>query len=205
MAKAKNKKREQDQKTLAGYEILLAVTGGVACYKVVDLASKLVQSGAGVNVAMSESAVQFVAPLSFQSISRRQVFTSMWQSVETYDPKHVSLTRQADLAIVAPATANILGKMAGGIANDLISTMLLATTGSCEVLVAPAMNTHMWQAPAVQANVERLKGWGVHFIGPAEGYLACGDEGPGRMAEPAKILSAVQKLLLRNPPKNPRA
>ena len=189
-------------KQLDGYEILLCVSGGIACYKAADLASKLVQSGAGVTVAMTAAAAEFVKPPTFQALTRRAVFTSMWQSTETYDSGHISLTEKADLAILAPATANSIAKLANGLADNLVSTMLLATAGSCDVLVAPAMNSRMFAHPAVQANLERLRTMpGVHLIGPAEGRLACGTTGPGRMCEPAEILSRATELLRRKPAK----
>ena len=189
---------------LAGYEVLLCATGGIACYKSADLTSKLVQAGAGVNVAMTEAATHFVGPLTFQALSQRQVFASLWQGSQEHSPEHLSLTEAADLMIIAPATANIIGKMASGIADDLVSTLALSAGGACPILVAPAMNSRMWSAPAVRANVERLQQWPVHIVGPGEGRLACGSAGPGRMAEPAEILAAAGDLLRRNPPKNPR-
>jgi len=190
------------EKSLDGYEVLLCVSGGIACYKAADLASKLVQSGAGVTVAMTPAAAEFVAPLTFQSLTRRAVFTSMWQSTENHDSGHISLTERADLTLLAPATANSIAKLAHGLADNLVSTMLLATASSCDVLVAPAMNSRMFAHPAVQANLERLRTMkGVHLIGPAEGRLACGTTGPGRMSEPADILTRATELLLRNPPK----
>ena len=191
----------ENARPLAGYEVLLCVTGGIACYKAADLASKLVQAGAGVNVTMTQSAMEFVKPLTFQSLVNRQIYTSMWQSTENYMSGHISLTELADLVIVAPATANMLAKMAHGMADDLVSTMLLATTGTCPVLVAPAMNTRMWQAPAVQANLEQLGKWGVHLVGPGEGRLACGTFGAGRMTEPAEILEKATHLMLAKPAK----
>jgi len=194
--------KNSEGKALAGYEVLLCVTGGIACYKAADLASKLTQAGAGVTVAMTEAATQFVAPLTFQSLTCRQVFTSLWQATETCDPQHISLTESADLMIVAPATADILAKIACGIADDLVSTLALSACGACEILVAPAMNSRMWLAAATQENVKTLKKRGVHFIGPAKGRLACGTTGPGRMAEPDDILAAATKLLLRKPPKS---
>ncbi|MCL2701122.1 MAG: hypothetical protein FWE88_05455 [Phycisphaerae bacterium] len=189
-------------KSLDGYEVLLCVSGGIACYKAADLASKLVQAGAGVTVAMTPAAVEFVQPLTFGSLTRRAVFTSMWQSTENHDSGHISLTERADLTILAPATANTIAKLAHGLADNLVSTMLLATAGSCDVLVAPAMNSRMFAHPAVQTNIETLASMpGVHLIGPAEGRLACGTTGPGRMCEPADILARATELLLRHAPK----
>jgi phosphopantothenoylcysteine decarboxylase/phosphopantothenate--cysteine ligase len=191
----------QGAKPLERYEVLLCVTGGIACYKAADLCSKLVQAGAGVNVALTDAAMQFVGAITFQSLTNRRPYTSMWQSIEYYSAQHVSLTELADLMILAPATANMLAKMANGVADDLVSTMMLSVTGECPILVAPAMNTRMWNAPAVRQNVEKLTGWGVRFVGPGEGRLACGTVGPGRMAEPAEIMAAAQALLLASPPK----
>ena len=190
-----------DDRPIAGYEVLLCVTGGIACYKSADLTSKLVQSGAGVTVAMTDAAERFVSPLTFQTLSGRQAHTSLWQSAADYSAQHISLTEAADLAIVAPATADVLAKMAGGIADDLISTLALSAHGACPILVAPAMNVRMWSAPATQANMARLEGWSVHVVGPAEGRLACGTVGLGRMAEPGEVLAAAKALLLQNPPK----
>jgi phosphopantothenoylcysteine decarboxylase/phosphopantothenate--cysteine ligase len=188
--------------SLNGYEVLVCVTGGVAAYKVADLSSKLVQAGAGVSVAMTESATRFVGEMTFQALSDRRVYTSMWESGHSYDPQHLSLTEHADLMIVAPATANIMAKMAGGIADDLVSALALSAHGSCPILIAPAMNTRMWQAPATQENLAKLKGWGLHVIGPGEGFLACRTVGVGRMAEPMEILESAARLLLANPPKS---
>jgi len=176
-------------------EVLLCVTGGIAAYKSADLASKLVQAGAGVTVAMSESACRFVQPLTFQALTRRPVYTSLWAGRDNGEIEHISLTERADLMVVAPATADILAKFAAGIADDLISTMGLSAAGACPILVAPAMNHRMWNAPATQANVQTLRDRGVAFVGPAEGNLACGDEGTGRMAEPADILQRILEIL----------
>jgi phosphopantothenoylcysteine decarboxylase/phosphopantothenate--cysteine ligase len=195
-----------DAKTpaLDGYEVLVCLTGGIACYKVADLVSKLVQAGAGVTVAMTDAAQRFIAPLTFQTLSGRPVYTSLWQATEEYEAGHLSPTARADLMIVAPATANILAKMAGGLADELVVALALSATGECPILVAPAMNTRMWEAPATQANLKRLVEWGVHAVGPNEGLLACRTTGKGRMAEPAEILAAAATLLLKKPPKRVR-
>ena len=195
---------ETADRPLEAYEVLLCVTGGIACYKSADLTSKLVQAGAGVSVAMTESATRFVAPLTFQTLSARPVYTSLWQSSEDYRSQHLSLTEAADLMIVAPATADVIAKMACGIAGDLVTALALSASGACPVLLAPAMNTRMWNAPVTQANVAKLREWGVHVIGPAEGFLACRTVGKGRMAEPAEILDAAKAILLSAPPKSAR-
>ena len=184
---------------LAGREVLLCVTGGIACYKAADLASKLVQAGAGVHTAMTAAAERFVAPLTFQALTRRKVYTSLWTEPEDDCSQHLSLTEAADLTIVAPATANILAKMAGGIADDLVSTLALSANGACPILVAPAMNSRMWNAPATQRNIGQLVEWGVRVVGPGEGNLACGTAGPGRMAEPEEILAAAVEILNETP------
>jgi phosphopantothenoylcysteine decarboxylase/phosphopantothenate--cysteine ligase len=191
---------ESQDRPLAGYETLLCVTGGIACYKSADLASRLVQAGAGVSVAMTEAATRFVAPLTFQTLTGRQVFSGLWTATEDYRCGHLALNERADLMIVAPATANIIAKMACGIADDLVSTLALSA-GDCPVLIAPAMNTRMLNAQATQANIATLAGRGVHRVGPAEGRLACGDTGPGRMAEPDQILAAAIEILKQDPPK----
>jgi phosphopantothenoylcysteine decarboxylase/phosphopantothenate--cysteine ligase len=182
---------------LAGRDILLCVTGGIAAYKAADLASKLHQAGAGVSVAMTDAACRFVAPLTFQALTGRQVFTTLWQSAEDYRSQHLSLTDRAELVIVAPATADAIAKIAAGIADDLVSTLALSSWQAAPLLMAPAMNTRMWNAPPTQRNVRTLSEWGVRFVGPDEGRLACQTVGPGRMSEPADILAAATDLLTR--------
>jgi len=184
-----------EDKPLAGRDVLLCVTGGIACYKAADLAGRLVQTGAGVRVAMTAAAERFVTPLTFQALSGGQVFTSLWDAAKDFDAQHISLTASADLMIVAPATANIIAKMAAGIADDLVSTLALSAHGACPILIAPAMNERMWNAPPTRRNMEQLKAWSVAVVGPASGRLACGDVGIGRMAEPEDILHAAAKIL----------
>ena len=186
---------------LDGYEVLLCVTGCIAAYKSADLASRLVRAGAGVAVAMTRAARRFVAPLTFQTLCGRAVFTSLWRAAGDHQPQHIALTERADLMIVAPATANMLAKMAHGLADDLVSALALSAAGACAILVAPAMNVRMWNAPQTRANLAALTQWGVHVVGPGEGHLACGTVGVGRMAEPEEILYAAADLLLENPPK----
>jgi phosphopantothenoylcysteine decarboxylase/phosphopantothenate--cysteine ligase len=188
---------------LAGREVLLCVTGGIAAYKSADLASKLVQAGAGVTVAMTDAAQRFVAPLTFRALTGRRVCTSMWQPDEAQASPHLALTERADLLIVAPATANILAKLAAGIADEIVSALGLSACGACPILLAPAMNTRMWQAPATQANLERLRQRGAHVVGPGEGFLACGTVGFGRMAEPREILDVAVGLLSGQAPDGP--
>jgi phosphopantothenoylcysteine decarboxylase / phosphopantothenate---cysteine ligase len=172
-----------------GKKILLCVTGGIAVYKAAALTSKLVQSGAEVKVIMSESAKEFVAPLTFQALSRQDVYWDTFEEKESSKIAHIDLADWADLILVAPATANIIGKLANGIADDMISTTLLATKSP--VWVAPAMNVHMYDHPAVQRNIMTLFEDGCRFIEPGEGYLACGYVGKGRLEEPEKIVEII--------------
>jgi len=188
---------ESSEKPLAGREILLCVTGGIAAYKSADLASRLVRAGAAVNVAMTEAAGRFVAPLTFQALVGRRAYTSLWQQEADYSASHISLTELADLMIVAPATANIIAKLACGLADDLVSALALSACQACPILMAPAMNSRMWSAPATKQNVAVLRERGVSIVGPGEGYLACGTVGPGRMAEPEEILHAATDILSR--------
>ncbi|NLE59816.1 MAG: hypothetical protein GX616_15770 [Planctomycetes bacterium] len=186
-------------KDLAGYEVLVGIGGGIAAYKVCQVVSRLVQRGCGVTVAMTDAGTRFVTPLTFQSLTHRQVFTSMWQTEGYYDPQHLALTERADLFLIAPATANLIGKFACGIADDLVSTLMVGR--DCPALLAPAMNTRMWENPVVQRNVRILLDLGYAFVEPAEGYLACGAVGAGRMAEPEAIVDRVVGLLRGNRPR----
>ncbi len=177
--------------------ILLGVSGGVAAYKAVDLASKLTAAGAKVRTVMTEAACRLVGPKSFEAVTGSAVYTSMWSDPDEFKISHIDLVDWADLIVVAPATANILGKTANGICDDLLSTILCACwplVQSGMTLLAPAMNTNMWANPAVQSNVATMKERGFQFIGPAEGRLACGAEGPGRMSEPQDILAAIEVM-----------
>lgn len=184
-----------DATVLNGREILLCLTGGIACYKSADLTSRLVQDGAGVTVCLTEAAQRFVAPLTFGALSRRRVYTSLWAPAEDYTAGHISLTEAADVMVVAPATADALAKFAHGLADDLVSTLALSACGECPLIVAPAMNTRMWNAPPTQANVATLVERGVRVVGPGEGRLACGTVGAGRMIEPDAIRAAVCGVL----------
>ncbi|MCC7491505.1 MAG: bifunctional phosphopantothenoylcysteine decarboxylase/phosphopantothenate--cysteine ligase CoaBC [Fimbriimonadaceae bacterium] len=172
--------------------IVLGVTGGIAAYKAADLTSKLAQAGAKVRCVLTAQATEFVGPTTFQALSGNPVYTATVAPPETYGMGHLALAR-ADLLIVAPATANLLAKAAHGLADDLLSTTLTAVT--CPVLLAPAMNAAMWANTLVQRNVATLRAAGYHFVGPATGWLACREEGAGRMAEPAAILDAAEVLL----------
>ncbi|MBX3395042.1 MAG: phosphopantothenoylcysteine decarboxylase [Phycisphaerae bacterium] len=185
---------------LSGYEVVVAVCGGIAAYKTAMLVSRLVQRGAGVSVAMTTAATKFITPLTFQSLTARQVFTSPWEAQNYHDPQHLRLTEAADLFIIAPATANMIGKIACGIADDLISTMVMST--DCPVLLAPAMNTRMWENPIVKRNLQALRDLGYHEAPPGEGWLACRTIGAGRMSEPGVILECAARLLTAKPPRS---
>lgn len=177
--------------TLAGKEILLGVTGGVAAYKSAELVRLLKRQGAQVTVVMTDAATRLVTPATFAALSGRMVHTGLFD-VPGGEMSHIGLTARADAFIVAPATADMIGKMAAGIADNLLSTMLLAA--KCPVLVAPAMNCRMYGNPAVRRNIRTLSEGGVSFIGPEKGPMACNEEGWGRMSEPATIVEAVSGL-----------
>ncbi|MFS0574278.1 bifunctional phosphopantothenoylcysteine decarboxylase/phosphopantothenate--cysteine ligase CoaBC [Sporosarcina sp. 179-K 3D1 HS] len=178
-------------------KILLCVTGGIAVYKAVALVSKLAQAGADVRVIMTDSAMEFVTPLSFQAMSRNDVYTNTFDEKDSRVIAHIDLADWADLVIVAPATANVIGKLANGIADDMVTTTLLATTA--EVWIAPAMNVHMYENKAVVRNIARLHEDGYRFIEPSEGFLACGYVGKGRLEEPEKIVALVQDRFQQQP------
>jgi phosphopantothenoylcysteine synthetase/decarboxylase len=178
---------------LSGVNVLLGVSGGIAAYKAADLASKLTGAGAVVNVVMTKHACELVTPKTFEAVTGRPVHTSLWDAPEEFRIGHISLADQADIVVVAPATANILAKMATGLADDLLSTTLCAAWAR-PTIVAPAMNSNMWSNPAIEANVTFLRKRGVTVVGPEAGRLACGTEGMGRMSEPAAILKAVGEM-----------
>lgn len=173
--------------------IVLGVSGGIAAYKAADLASKLVGAGAEVRCVLTGNAARFVTPLTFESLTGRPAPTDTFDRSGGELYNHLALADWGELLVVAPATANVLGKAAAGLGDDLLSTTLLSFPGP--VLFAPAMNCHMWAHPAVVENVEKLRRRGASFVGPGEGRLACGEVGPGRMAEVAEILAAIEKLL----------
>src|SRR5690625_953136 len=182
---------------LKNKKVLLAVTGGIAVYKACDLTSKLTQAGAEVRVIMTESACEFVSPLTFQALSRNDVY---FDTFDEKDPKkiaHIDLADWAEIAIIAPATANIISKIANGIADDMLSTTLIATRAT--VYIAPAMNVHMYAHPSVVENMKLLEQWGYHFIEPGAGYLACGYVGKGRLEEPESIIKTVVQHQSQSP------
>lgn len=174
-------------------EILLGVSGGIAAYKAADLCSRLVQSGAGVSVIMTPSALKFIGRTTFAALTNRPVHVHRFRPSEHPIGEHIGLARRADILVVAPATAATLARFALGLADDLLSTSYLAFTGP--VLLAPAMNCEMWAKPAVQRNVQQLRDDGVHIAEPGTGWLSCGTLGAGRMAEPAEIQSRITAIL----------
>lgn len=173
--------------------ILLVVGGGIAAYKSLDLVRRLKERGASVRVILTKGGAEFVTPLSFSVLSGDKTFTDLFDLKDEAEIGHIRLSREADLVVVAPATADLLAKMATGVASDLASTVLLATDK--RVLVAPAMNVRMWQHPATRRNVATLRADGIEFVGPDEGEMACGEFGPGRMAEPLAIVDAIEHAL----------
>ena len=180
---------------LNGKKIVLGVTGGIAVYKAVDLVSRLRKQGAEVRVIMTEHAQQFVTPLTFKEISGNKVAVSMWEANQEFNVEHIALANWADAFVVAPATANILAKMANGIADDLLSTTLLAA--QAPIIVCPAMNTGMYQNPITQENIAKLQKFGVTVMPPAVGYLACGVTGPGRLPEPQQIVEFIDNFFAK--------
>lgn len=176
--------------------IILGVSGGIAAYKAAALTSKLAQAGANVYVMMTESAQKFVQPLTFQALSHNPVYTDTFIEPNAQVISHIDLADRADLVIIAPATANVIGKLANGIADDMLTTMMLAT--KAPVMIAPAMNVNMYQHPAVQANMKRLAQFGYQFIEPGEGLLACGWIGKGRLEEPEQIVEVVKRFFQEN-------
>jgi phosphopantothenoylcysteine decarboxylase/phosphopantothenate--cysteine ligase len=183
---------------LAGKRVLLGVTGGIAAYKAADLCSKLAQAGAEVDVIMTEAAARFVAPLTFSAVSGRPARVDMWSEPAGEAIPHVRMGTMADLAIVAPLTANTLAKLALGLADNLLTAALLATPAA--LVLAPAMESHMWLNPVTQSHVETLRARGALIVGPGSGHLASGASGVGRMVEPIEILSAARSVLAQGGP-----
>lgn len=178
---------------LPGKRILLIVGGGIAAYKALELVRRLRERGAAVRVVLTKGGAEFVTPLSFATLSGDKTFTDLFDLKDEAEIGHIQLSREADLVVVAPATADLLAKMANGLANDLASTVLMATDKT--VLVAPSMNVRMWEHPATMRNVATLRADGVRFVGPDEGDMACGEFGPGRMAEPEAIADGIERIL----------
>ena len=178
---------------LSRARILLIISGGIAAYKSLELIRRLKDRGATVRVVMTSAAREFISPLSAATLSGQSVRDDLFSLTDEAEIGHIELSRAADLIVVAPASANILARMAGGLADDMATTVLLATDK--RVLVAPAMNVRMWLHPATRRNLDRLKEDGVLFVGPESGSMACGEFGPGRMAEPPAIVEAIEQAL----------
>ena len=174
---------------LAGKNILLIISGGIAAYKSLDLIRRIRERGALVTPLMTQAASEFVTPLSVSALAGVQVYQDLFDLTAESDMGHIQLSRSADLIVVAPASADMMAKMANGLANDLASTLLLAT--DTPVLIAPAMNVRMWDHPATQRNLAQLSADGIHIVGPNPGDMACGEYGPGRMSEPLEIIDAI--------------
>lgn len=178
---------------LKGREVIVGVCGSIACYKVADVVSKLVQLGAGVTVCMTDSAQKFVTPLTFEALSGRKVHADLFSLVDPGDTQHIGLTERADLMLVAPATTNTIARVAAGLTDDLVSLLICAS--ACPVVFAPAMNHRMWDHPVAQENHAKLAGMGYRFIGPELGWLSCRNVGAGRLAEPQAIVDEIVRML----------
>ena len=182
-------------------EIIVGVSGGIAAYKTAFLVSELVQNGLGVTVVMTRAAHKFIGPATFQALTGRRVLSRTFDHHDHHLGPHIELARQAALLCIAPATANVLAKAACGLADDLVSTLLLSFTGP--TVLAPAMNTEMWEKPSVQRNVKQLVTDGYHLVGPNEGWLSCRVKGKGRMSEPSEIAAKIRELLQVPLPETP--
>jgi phosphopantothenoylcysteine decarboxylase len=180
--------------------VVFGVTGSIAAYKAAELASQLTKEGCQVHVVMTADALRFITPVSFKTLSRHPVVTDLYDEVEGWQPTHIKLADEADLLLIAPATANTIAKLALGIANDALSCVALALNDRAKTLIAPAMNGKMWLHPATQANVATLRARGAHFIGPEKGLLSCGYEGLGRLWPAAQIADRALALLRQKSP-----
>ena len=178
---------------MRGKSILLIIGGGIAAYKSLELIRRLAERGVKSRAILTAAGAQFVTPLSVSSLTGEKTYQDLFSLTDESDMGHIELSRAADLVVVAPATADLMGKLAGGLANDLASTALLATDKN--ILMVPAMNVRMWQSPSVVRSFETLRRDGVQFVGPNDGEMACGEFGPGRMAEPLEIIAAIEKAL----------
>lgn len=177
------------------HQITLGVTGSISCYKACDLTSRLTQEGVKVQVVMTESATSFVTPESFKTLSRQSVYTSLFPGDKPEKPAHIELVERSEAFLIAPATGNLIGKIANGIADDLLTSLMLANNLRVPVMIAPAMNSNMYNNPLFQQNLSTLQDLGYRFVEPEEGYMACGDLGKGRLAEPETILEEVRSIL----------
>ena len=180
---------------LTGKTVLLGITGGIAAYKMGYVASGLMKMNANVEVMMTENACEFISPMTFEALTKNKCHTSLWDGEDGGQIMHITLAKKADLILIAPATANVIAKLANGLADDLLTTTVLAAT--CPKIIAPAMNTNMLKNPITISNIEKLKGFGFTVIEPAEGFLACGDTGAGKMPEPDVLMSYIEKFIAR--------
>ena len=176
--------------------IVIGMTGGIACYKVCELITHLVREGSNVEVVMTKNATEFITPLTIETLSKHKVITDMFEKKSHVEVEHISLARKADLIVVVPATANIIGKVANGIADDMLSTTIMATPA--KVVFAPAMNNEMYNNAIVQDNIAKLKDYGYYFINPIEGNLACGYKAVGKLANKNTIIENIENLLKEN-------
>lgn len=180
----------------AGRRVIVGLTGGIACYKIANLVSRLVQAGDEVTVAMTEAATRFVTPLTFQALSGNTVYTSQWEHVEAKDPQHIATARRADAMLIAPCSMDMLAKLAIGRTDDVVSLIVSAIDRSTQsVLLAPSMNAVMYGQPSTQRNLEQLRQDGFHIIEPASGWQACRTEGIGRLPEPDMLVEELNRIL----------
>lgn len=181
---------------LSGKNIVLGVTGGIACYKACEIVSRLVKLGANVDVIMTKNACEFVSPKTFESLSHRPVVIDTFERIKTFEVEHISLAQKADLFLIAPCTYNVIGKIANGIADDMLTTTIAACKRALKV-ICPAMNTNMYLNEVCQSNLKRLEALGFVQIAPISGRLACGDVGTGKMQEPEEIVNQISQILLQ--------
>ena len=182
---------------MTAHEVIVGVSGGIAAYKTAALVSQLVQSGHGVSVVMTAAAGRFIGPATFAALTGRPVAQETFDDYRHPLGAHIELAERGELLCVVPATANVMAKAAGGMADDLLGTLLLSFEGP--ILFAPAMNSQMWEKPSVQRNIKQLRDDGVHFVDPEEGWLSCRKRGVGRMADPQNIFTAIEQLLSGHP------
>lgn len=175
-------------------EVLLGVTGSIAAYKAADIANQLTKANKNVNTIMTKAATQFITPLTFESLTKNKVYTDMFDDMYYPDVRHISLAKRADCVVIAPATANIIGKIASGIADDMLSTVIMAVRDK-PIIICPAMNTAMYENPITQSNIEKLRALGYRFVEPKEALLACGDLGKGALADVDTIITAIVTAL----------
>jgi len=175
-------------------EIILGVTGSIAAYKAADIASRLTKFNIGVHTIMTSAAMEFITPLTFQTLTKNKVYTDMFEKIHYSDVRHISLAQKVDCCVIAPATANIIGKISSGIADDMLSTVVMAIKNK-PIIICPAMNTAMYENPITQGNIKKLQEYGYQFIEPKESLLACGDLGKGALAEIDTIIIGIKKAV----------